>query len=230
MSRLVFQRSVAAATVALALGHAALGASYRLSDHPGSNEAPPPYGLRLDGLFANNGGAGGVTTFSFNAYNDVILTVLQNGPNLNITVNGTVRGGEDTGAGYGFGLGDYAFSMTYTATVQTVSDGWRVVGPGGGNFGTLTGLTGALAGTTFNLFDVQDQSRTFVFRQDDHRLAGTGLEGLGLFVGRGWLDFDGSTSGGTRDVLFVGDLIIPSPLAGVMGGVGMLGLAARRRR
>jgi hypothetical protein len=216
-----------------AVGGAAQGAAYRLSDHPSSAATPPPYGLRLDGLFAGQAGAnGGITTFSFNTYGNTILRVIQNGLDLDITINGTVYGGEDVGAGVGFGAGDYQFSMTYTANVVATSEGWTVLANTGTNTGSLTALTGSLAGMSWNLFDVASGADTFIFETDDWRLNPANpnhLPFLGWHVGRGWLDFDGSTTSGTRDVLFVGHMI-PSPLAGAMAGVGLMGVAARRRR
>jgi hypothetical protein len=217
----------------LAVATGANAASYRLSDHPAANENPPPYGLRLDGLFAGETGAnGGITTFSFNTYGNTILNVFLNGSTLNITINGTVFGGEDTGSGTGFGAGDYQLSMTYTVGVTAVTDGWKVDASSGSNFGTLTALTGALAGDVFNLSDDRQNStgQTFAFLQDDHRLgAFPSIAALDPFVGRGWLNIVGNSASGTRDLLFLGELI-PSPLSGAMAGVGLVGLAARRRR
>ncbi len=221
-----------AAAAGLAGCSVASAASFLLSDHPSGNENPPPYGLRLDGLFAGEAGAtGGVTTFSFDTYSNTVLRVFMNGSDLNITINGKVYGGEDTGAGTGFGAGDYQFSMNYTVGVQAIGDGWKVDAATMSNFGTLTALTGPVMGEVYNLWDMRQNTtaQTLAFRQDDWRLAGSGLEGLGYFVGRGWLDFAGSPSTGDRDLLFIGEAI-PTPLAGAMGGLGLMGLAARRRR
>lgn len=221
------------ALVLCATGSATMGAAYRLADHPSSGATPPPYGLRLDGLFAGQAGAtGGITTFSFNTYGNTILRVIQNGSDLDITINGRLYGGEDIGATVGFGVGDYQFSMTYTANVVATAEGWTVLADTGTNTGSLTALTGALAGTSWNLFDVASGADTFIFEADDWRLNPANPQHvpfLGLPVGRGWLDFQGATTTGTRDVLFVGH-IVPSPLAGAMAGVGLMGVAARRRR
>jgi hypothetical protein len=223
--------ALSAASIAIAAG--ANAASYRLSDHPAGNENPPPYGLRLDGLFASEAGAtGGVTTFSFNTFGNTILSVIQNGLNLNITINGTVYGGEDTGVGTGFGAGNYQFSMTYTVGVIQVGDGWKVDAATGSNTGTLTALTGAVAGTVYSLFDMRQNTtaQTLAFLQDDWRLESyPSVAALDPFVGRGWLDVANNSGTGTRDLLFLGE-VIPSPLSGAMAGVGLMGLAARRRR
>lgn len=206
---------------------AASGATYRLSDHPDSLQAPPPYGLRLDTLFAGQAGAaGGVTTFSFV---DVIMQVTTSGMGITVNISGSLYGGEDTGVGYGFGEGDYTLDYTYTMNVSSLGTGYTAT-PDVTNTGTLTALNGDAAGQTFDLFDMADGSgRSFVFLQDDFRLAGSGLEGLGYWVGRGWLSVGGQTNGATRDFLFVATLI-PSPLAGSLAGAGLLGLATRRRR
>jgi hypothetical protein len=219
--------AVGASMVVASVGSAA---TYRLFDHPDAAETPPPYGLRLDGLFTSVGGPAGITTFSFT---DVLMTVSDNGGNLNIRVFGTVYGGRDTGAGYGYGEGSYAIDFNFTSKVVVNGTGFVVGADMVNNTGTLVALAGnadLAAGTTFNLHDkADDLGRSLIFAQDDFRLAGTGFEGLGYWVGRGWVQLEGSDSPAIRDFLFVGQLI-PAPLAGSMGIAGLLGLAARRRR
>ncbi len=224
--------TLGAAFFAFAAG--ADAAAFRLADHPSSGATPPPYGLRLDGLFAGQAGAnGGITTFSFNTYGNTILRVIQNGSDLDITINGRLYGGEDVGATVGFGAGDYQFSMTYTANVIATAEGWNVLASTGTNFGTLTALTGTLAGTSWSLFDVASGADTFTFEADDWRLNPANPQHvpfLGLLIGRGWLDFQGSSATtGFRDVLFVAD-VVPTPLAGALAGVGLMGVVAGRRR
>jgi hypothetical protein len=220
--------AVAAAAVVAASAHAA---TYRLADHPDGSANPPPYGLRLDGIFgpANNG----ITTFSFDTFGDTIMKVVDTGSGTKITITGTVYGGRDTGSGYGFGEGNYAFSFTFMENVVNEVNGHSVTAISAMNSGSLIALgnnNGVALGTTYNLFENSNGTHTFQFLTDGHRLAGTDLEGRSdIFVGRGWLGIAGSTTSGTRDLLFVGELI-PSPLGGAMAGVGLVGLAARRRR
>lgn len=97
---------VAGSTVANAMGVPA-GANilnqWNLFDHPDGGEAPPTYGLRLDGLIS--GSSGDEWTFSFqdtpgdgrNAVDigtsTVIMTLFEVGGVQNININGTVFGG-----------------------------------------------------------------------------------------------------------------------------------------
>lgn len=206
----------------------ATGATYRLRDHPDGTMNPPPYGLRLDSLFAGQAGAaGGATTFSFV---DVIMRVMTTGSGFTLHISGDLYGGEDSGVGYGYAEGQYQLDYSYTMNVTAQGTGYLATPDVTNNVGVLTAVTGDAAGQTFNLFDVADNSgRSFLFLQDDFRLAGTGMEGMGFWVGRGWLGVEGQSNSATRDFLFVADLI-PTPLAGSLGCVGLLGLAARRRR
>ncbi len=231
MSSTLLARGFACAAAAL-VATTAHAATYRLADHPDGAANPPPYGLRLDGLFAA-AGHNGVTTFSFDAFGDTIMKVVDTGAGLKITINGTVYGGRDTGSGYGYGEGSYAFSFTFMENVINEVNGHSVTAISPMNSGTLTALgnnNGVGLGTTYNLYENSNGTHTFQFLTDGHRLAGTDLEGRSdIFVGRGWLGVQGNSTSGTRDLLFVGQLI-PSPLAGAMAGVGLLGLAATRRR
>ncbi len=227
----LFQRgaALAAASVVAASAHAA---TYKLADHPDGTANPPPYGLRLDGLFAS-AGQNGTTTFSFDAFGDTIMKVIDTGSGTKITITGTVYGGRDTGTGLGYGEGAYAFSFTFMENVVNEVNGHSVTAISAMNSGSLVALgdnNGVAMGTTYNLFENSNGTHTFQFLTDGHRLAGTELEGrTDIFVGRGWLGVQGNSTSGTRDLLFVGQ-VIPSPLAGGIAGVGLMGLAARRRR
>jgi len=222
------------AIAGLSLGAAAhAGTSkFDLSDHPDGNANPPGYGLRLDGLFGGRAGAsGGVTTFSFDPFN-VSLLVNDDDPSMiSINIVGTVYGGEDTGAGYGFGEGAYDLDFTYNFNVAPDGTGWKVAPANAGNNGTLTSLGNAdvAAGETFSFFDFADTS--FLFLQDDHRLGGHAEAGQGFWVGRGWvtMDPDGETRRGTKDYLFLGKSV-PAPLGAGFGAAGVLALGVRRRR
>ncbi len=230
MRSTLFFGATALAFAVVAAG--AQAATYRLADHPDGSANPPPYGLRLDGLFAA-AGHNGTTTFSFDTFADTIMKVVDTGSGTKITITGTVYGGRDTGSGYGFGEGNYAFSFTFMENVVNEVNGHSVTAISASNTGTLTAIgdnNGVAMGTTYNLFENSNGTHTFQFLTDGHRLAGTELEGrTDIFVGRGWLGVQGNSTSGTRDLLFVGQLI-PSPLAGGMAGIGLIGLAARRRR
>ena len=139
-------------------------------------------------------------------------------------------GGEDSGVGYGYGEGQYTLDYSYTMNVTASGTGYLVTPDVVNNVGVLTAVTGDAAGQSFSLYDVADNTgRSFLFLQDDFRLAGTGFEGLDFWVGRGWLGVVGQSNAATRDFLFVADLI-PSPLGASMAGVGLMALGVRRRR
>lgn len=195
----------------------------RLGDHPNGAQNPPPYGLRVDGLLASQGGAGGVTTFSFeqNGAGVSIKIVDLDGDlgtnDLQITIQGNVYGGEAPASTYTFGEGLYALDFTMSFGVDGVSNGWTADGGSPLNSGTLTalgsyGLTGSGAFT----LDLKAGADMFLFLDDGHRLPGSSG-----WVGRGWLD-----GGGTRDFLFT---VIPLPGSAGLAMAG-LGLVALRRR
>lgn len=188
----------------------------RLGDHPNGQKNPPGYGLRLDNQFADSGGAGGTTTFSFQENGaNVVLKVIEDSGVLTISISGQVYGGEAPGSTYTFGAGLYA--LDFTMTVVDAGDGWTSVS-GADNSGTLSalgdyGLTGP---TDFDL-ELKGGAAMFLFLDDGHRLPGsTG------WAGRGWLKGDG-----TRDFLFT---VIPLPGSAALAMAGLGLVAVRRRR
>jgi len=229
------------AALALAgVANAGLLAQFELADHPDASQAPPPYGLRLDNFFANSGGEGGVTTFSFNTEGGVRLSVFdetefgdRTGSTLRINISGEVFGGESSG----FGVGSYFLDFNYTMHVSPMDDGWVVTNADPNNSGTLTPVFGVEDGRgggaeylTFFDQNNEEEDASFQFLGDGHRLDSLDRGSLQLLVGRGWLTFnqDNTDSAGTQDFLFVGR-IIPLPSAAGMGLVG-LGLVVSRRR
>jgi hypothetical protein len=192
---------------------------FRLSDHPDGNQNPPPYGLRIDGLFG-----GGVTTFSINGGTGTTLTVVDDGSTITIDIDGVLYGGEASGGVYTGHTGLYEVHFSYTMNVVEDGTGWRVTNQHALNAGTIEQLS---SGTTWNIADKYGNGPgySFAFLQDDHRLAGHPEQGQGYWVGRGWVMGAGS---GTRDWLFLGELI-PLPSTAGLGLAG-LGLVAIRRR
>lgn len=230
-------RPLALLTLTTTSASAATISQFALSDHPDGNQNPPPYGLRMDNLF---GAAPGVTTFSFDHFADTVLTATDNGSSIHININGTIWGGVTHGVNTGYAMGAYTLDFNFVANVNASGTGW-IVSPGslGANNGTLTVLAGnanLATGSVINFFENTSPAQTFLFLQDEHRLAGHPQAGLGFWVGRGWntTNANGSPTGHTMDVLFLGEAIasqiIPLPTAGLLGGAGLFALAARRRR
>ncbi len=232
--------SVVAGFALMGQAQASTVTQFYLGDHPSALENPPPYGLRLDGLFDGlTGATGGVTTFSFGnslsgAGGSPVMTVTDDGVgNVTIDIDGMVFGGEDDGSDYGFGEGWYQLDFSYTMNVSASGTGW-VVSPEDpdNNKGTLTAKAGnadIAEGTVFGFFgDKQnDAGFSFKFLQDDHRLGGTAEEGQGFWVGRGWLQLEQDDSE-TKDFLFIGKLV-PTPVAALLGLPMLIGLGVMRR-
>ena len=220
------------ALAAVAASASAANTVLQLSDHPDGTANPPAYGLRMDGLFGGMAGAnGGITSFSFDHFGDVLMTVNDDGSTITMNIAGTVYGGEDVGATYGFGEGAYEIDFTYNFNVVAQGTGWTVSPSNSGNHGTITSLGNGDVpmGTEFNFYDFSGNS--FLFLQDDHRLAGRSQAGQGFWVGRGWntMAADGRETPGTQDWLFLGQMI-PTPTAVAFGAFGLAGVAGTSRR
>ena len=206
---------------------------FTLSDHLDAYQAPPPYGLRFDDLFSEQGfvnAAGGVTTFSAD---DLTLTVTDAGGDIEMHIEGVVYGGEDAGSDYGFGEGEYMLDFTYTANVMAEGGGWIVSPPSALNQGTLTALGNyddVTQGTVFNLFEKVENGMPAEFKPDGHRIDGD----ENTWVFRDWLSSDpeGGDIGAVRDFLFVGEIVDPAPEPGtlVLCAAGALTLGAWRPR
>ena len=224
--------AVAVGMVVAASAQASTVTKFKLFDHPDSNQTPPPYGVRLDNIF----GDGKVTTFSMDTAEGVFLTVTEDAGNLTINIAGMVFGGEDTGTALDMthaGTGKYAIDFTYGFNVAADGTGWVVNPTSVNNNGTFNAVSlvngGNLSNFQFNLAE-NASGNHFKFLQDEHRLSGYPQAGQGFWVGRGWLN-DGSNANHnhTQDFLFLGQMV-PLPAPGLIGGVGLLGLATMRRR
>ena len=228
-------RTACAAWMSLALAaSAAPGAimEFTLTDHPGGNINPPPYGLRLDGAFASLGGTGGPATFSFDAaLNDDTrdnVTLTMDTTTNAITIAGEIYGGEYDNGSYGFGEGWYDLSFTYSTNVAPDGDGWFVDGDPLANLGTLTSQASSSLGPgeVITFFD-SAMPDSFLFLPDGYRIDGNDSS----FVGRGWfsLDPDGGSPppGSSLDWLFIG---VPAPSTGALLALGLLATNRTSRR
>ena len=159
-------------------------------DHPDGNRNPPPYGLRLDGLFSQAadvgsfaGGVGGVgkdTTFSFQEYgSNVRVKVFEVNTgdsdttnDYRIEISGTVFGGQDDGddAASDFGAGFYDILFSYSVNVAAVADGWIVNPNSASNTGFIesTGTTVDGVGNVVENTDVPAGNKWFMFDQVDN--------------------------------------------------------------
>ncbi len=207
--------------------------TFKLFDHPDGSDNPPPYGIRLDGLFGDST----TTTFSFDTAEGVTMRVMEAGNgSIVINISGVVYGGRDVGTAYDLahaGTGKYELNYTYAYNVVTEGTGWRVDPQHMENGGTFNAIdvNGDEANFQFNLFEEPNTGNPFKFLQDDHRLQNQPEGGQGFWVGRGWHTFvQGQGVAGTQDFLFIGTQIVPLPTPLALSATGLLGVSLLRRR
>ncbi len=222
--------------------------SFQLGSHPDGNQNPPPYGLRLDGLFTGNGGD--VWSFDFNrsgsdGSSGPDMTLTFDDVANKVTIAGTTYGGLDVNSVYDGTLqGLWDVSFMYQANVTSLSPGpglleITVTAENALNMGTITPLFSAMdggiditSGDSIALVDKQSNDGfSFKFNNtDNHRLAGHGLSGPETYVGRGWLTHSGGQHISASDWLFVGTVPIPAAIWLFASGLVGLGAIARRRK
>lgn len=200
--------------------------TYLLQNHPDGNQAPPEYGLRLDGLTGS-----GVYTFDFNSGN---MTLTWDDLAGTIHISGTAVGNQDGEI--------WTVDFTYDTGITQVANGGAddiVVDSTGHhvNFGTLSS-------STHGNFDLRAHGKnngagnTFIFGDE----GGAGHRGFAGLSGWGWLDYrtsesiDSMTPAGawigsdtslTSDWLFTA---VPVPAAVWLFGSGLIGLVGFARR
>ena len=232
----VFSGLLAAPSIASAV-------TFRLHNHPDGNQNPPPYGLRLDGLF---GDVDDEYTFDFDySASGFESEVFLEYNGSTIRIYGSAFGGEDIGntGAYGLNQGIYNIDFTYTANIiGDVVSGLTVTAYNyAANTGTVTydesfsaGVFTDIADSVFYLQDQDDGNFSFKFNNtDDHRLPGADDD---TFVGWGWVNH--STVGGTSsyghvyssDWLFTATQVPDMGTTAVLILIGLVGLESERRR
>ncbi len=222
--------------MALCLPSISLGSiyTYQVSDHPDGNQGPPPYGLRLDNIFANDG-YGGVTTFSFDSGS--VLAEVDTDLNT-MRIFGSMFGGIDSGNNYSSEV-EIQLDYTYTGLNLTNYDGTSPqlsvnhANAGSGTVEVIQEVSNAsgLLGNQYGFSSKQNNSGVaFRFKDTVHR----GFDGIN---GWGWHMLDSGNSG-TQDFLFTAELIrvdgfavVPEPgsvLIWSLVGVAMFNRTRRR--
>lgn len=226
----VFRKSVikkcsAAATLIMGLAlytssSQALIITHHLMDHPDGNQAPPTYGLRLDGLFS--GDADDVYTFSFL---DVEMTIDTGDASDNtdgyVEIAGTMLGGT-SGDGKARDT-EWDLFFRYDTNILIEEDGsWIVDGSSSGaNFGYI-----ALGADDIGLADFMGGQ----FQPDSHRCSGH--SDCGPWVGIGWLSHQTTFDSATYTHYDANDFIytVSEPAGIFLLGIGLIGLALARRQ
>lgn len=188
--------------------------TYRLHSHPDGNQNPPPYGLRLNGLFG-----GGVYTFDFDYTSiseDADVKLEYDDVAGEIRIFGRAYGGKDAGTDYDPGLSGWVdIDFTYRANVVNGDTEAGGVGPGlyvdpqdPTNNGTVT-LDGWGGDIVISISDKQGSNPySFGFDNDiDSKGNATIMNDPNTFSGNGWVMGADITDG---DWLFTGELETPS--------------------
>jgi uncharacterized repeat protein (TIGR01451 family) len=178
---------------------------YRLINHPVHGQAPPPYGLRLDQLYAGTG----PITFNFDHPQSDMRMRIENGGST-VTIFGTTWGGIDTGAAYSQD-GLWEVYMQYDGTVAPAGGDNDLQVTVETDNGTITPLyTTAFfnAGDAYALTGKSDGNYTFRLGDEDDDLGFRSTPGIS---GWGWLSHDGPGDMGYYSASDWGFMATPAP-------------------
>lgn len=241
MHNKVFALAAVAATLLTGAGSASAAIiNYNLASHPDGSENPPPYGLRLDGLYTLN--SNDVWTFDFDAPSSNMKLILDTHSET-VRIYGTAYGGLDVGSGYDADLqGVFQVDFTYSANVTVNDSGLPLLeveaspeAPATNN-GFIRPLFTADDGSIFitsgETIALEQEMEFFFNNTDDHRLnCGVDPCGPDTFVGWGWLNHSDSAHIKASDWLFTATVVpVPAAVWLFFSGLGALGFVGRRRR
>ncbi len=214
-----------------------INTTYLLSNHPDGSEAPPAYGLRLDGLM---GDPSKEYTFDFD-HADSSMKLIWDGNK--IVIDGQAFGGEDIGNSYGVGttaIWDIHFEYD-TGISQPLGKGGvddLIVRANNANFGTISSSLGN--------YELEDKSKdetkpnSLSFRFGDKK--GQGHRGFDGISGWGWLNHGENCRDGdcnhvaSSDWLFIAKVLgtppneISEPMSTLLLGIGLISFYASSRR
>ena len=209
--------------------------TYRLHNHRAGGQAPPAYGLRLDGLDGTRNPAN-IYSFDFdNAQSDMRMTLDLTAKTVRIF--GTVYGGRDVGTTYenpSMGrVGLWQVDFLYDTNVMVQTSGRIVVS----RFSNLnTGYIRPLFTSNVNAFRGNPQIALVDYNSvatAPSFLLGLNHRGNPGASGWGWLNHSGQSHVAASDWLFEVDpnpIPIPAPGAASLAMLGLSLAGALRRR